>query len=176
MLYYIKGVVKSLFAKRSPGLREFKPMKELSPAKQWDSFLGRFNPEIVALVKGSLTRLRKRLPGAVELVYDNFNALVIGFGPTERASDAVFSLAVYPKWANLFFLRGAKLNDPNKLLKGSGNQVRHIHLFDAALLDAPGVRDLMERALALSPQAIDAKVRRRMVIKAISARQRPRRP
>ena len=151
-------------------------MKELSPAKQWDSFLARFNPEIVALIKASLTRLRKRLPGAVELVYDNFNALVIGFGPTERASDAVFSLAIYPKWANLFFLRGAKLEDPNRLLKGSGHQVRHLRLSDPALLDAFGVRDLMDTALALSPKAIDPRARRRMVIKAISAKQRPRRP
>jgi hypothetical protein len=73
------------FRKISPGLRKFKPMKELSPAKQWDGFLARFDPPIVALVKGALNRMRKRLPGAVELVYDNFNALVIGFGPTERA-------------------------------------------------------------------------------------------
>ena len=99
-------------------------MKELSPAKQWDGFLARFNPEIVALVRGSLARMRKRLPGAVELVYDNYNALVIGFGSTERASDAIFSLAIYAKWVNLFFLQGARLDDPNKLLNGSGTAVR----------------------------------------------------
>ena len=151
-------------------------MKGLSPAKQWVGFLARFSPEIVALVKAALIRMRRRVPGAVELVYDNFNALVIGFGPTERASEAVFSLAIYPKWANLFFLRGARLEDPNRLLKGSGNQVRHIRLSDPALLDAFGVRDLMERALAFSAKAIDPKARRRMVIKAISAKQRSRRP
>ena len=151
-------------------------MKELSPAKQWDGFLARFNPEIVTLVKAALTRMRRRLPGAVELVYDNFNALVIGFGPTERASDAVFSLAIYPKWANLFFLHGAKLKDRNKLLKGRGNQVRHILLSDPALLDTPGIRDLMDTVLAQSPKMIDPRARRRMVIKAISVKQRPRRP
>jgi hypothetical protein len=35
--------------------------------------------------------------GAIELVYDNYNALVIGYGPTERASDALIFLAVYPR-------------------------------------------------------------------------------
>jgi len=50
--------------------------------------------------------MRARLPGAVELVYDNHNALAIGFGPTERASDAVFSIALFPRWVSLFFLRG----------------------------------------------------------------------
>jgi hypothetical protein len=151
-------------------------MKEISPAKQWDGFLARFNPPIVALVKAALTRIRKRLPGATELVYDNYNALVIGFGATERASDATFSLAIYPRWVNLFFLQGAKLDDPAELLQGSGAVVRHIVLSDPKLLDDPGVRNLMDRALAQAPKAIDSKARRRMIIKSISAKQRPRKP
>lgn len=151
-------------------------MKELSPAKQWDGFLNRFNPGIVALVKTTLARLRKRLPGAVELVYDNYNALVIGFGATERASDAIFSLAIYPRWVNLFFLQGAKLEDPAELLQGRGGVVRHILLSDPRLLDDPGIRDLMDRALARAAKSIDPKARRRMVIKSVSEKRRPRKP
>ena len=151
-------------------------MKELSPAKHWDGFLARFNPEIVSLVRASLTRIRKRVSGAVELVYDNFNALVVGFGPSERASEAVFSLAIYPRWVNLFFLQGARLRDPAQLLKGGGSVVRHIRLIDARLIDDPGVRDLMDRAMAQAPRRIDSKAKRRMVIRTISAKQRPRKP
>ncbi|MBK5255521.1 MAG: hypothetical protein JJE39_05770 [Vicinamibacteria bacterium] len=150
-------------------------MKELTPARQWEGFLRRFDPKIVSVVKGSLTRMRKRLPGAVELVYDNYNALVIGFGPTERASDAIFSLAIYPKWVNLFFLKGAKLKDPNKLLKGGGAVVRHVLLSEPKLIDDPGIRDLMDRALAQAAKGIVSKASRRMVIKSISEKQRPRR-
>jgi hypothetical protein len=62
--------------------------------------------------------MRRRLPGATELIYDNYNALAIGFGPGERSSDAVFSIAVWPRWVSLFFLRGTRLHDPGKLLKG----------------------------------------------------------
>src|ERR1039458_9537409 len=65
-----------------------------------------------------------RLPGAVQLVYDNYNALVIGFGPSERASEASFSIVLYPRWVTLFFLQGAGLPDPRRLLKGSGKVVR----------------------------------------------------
>lgn len=151
-------------------------MKELSAAKQWDGFLARFNPEIVALVKASLARMRKRLPGAVEMVYDNYNALVIGFGPSDRASEAVFSLAIYPRWVNLFFLQGARLEDPKRLLQGKGNVVRHILLDDPKLIDDPAVSGLMSRALDLASKSIDAKTPRRMVIQSISAKQRPRRP
>ena len=120
--------------------------------------------------------MRKYVPGAVELVYDNYNALVVGFGPSEHASEAVVSLALYPRWVTLFFLQGAGLADPTGLLKGSGRRVRHIVLSDVTVLDRPPVRALIRQALAAAPRPIDPKARRRMVIRAVSAKQRPRRP
>jgi hypothetical protein len=167
--------VKSFFKKVRCAC-ESRAMKEFTASKQWDTFLARFTPEVVAVVKGALVRMRKRMPGATEMVYDNFNALVIGFGPSERASEAIFSLAIYPKWVNLFFLKGAKLKDPNKLLKGAGSVVRHVRLVDTGLLDTPGLIDLMNRALAEAPRPIDPKARQRMVIRAVQEKQRPRRP
>jgi len=109
------------------------------------------------------------------LVYDNYNALAIGFGPTERASDVVFSIAVFPRWANLFFLQGARLPDPHKLLNGSGKQARSIRLDSAELLDQPELLALIDAEaarLGLEPGAGSGKI----VIKSISAKQRPRRP
>jgi len=120
--------------------------------------------------------MRARLPGAVELVYDNYNALVIGFGPTERASDAVFSIALYPRWVNLFFLYGATLPDPHGVLKGSGKQVRSIMIKNPAELDKPEVRDLMDAALERADPPINPKEKRRMTIRAVAAKQRPRHP
>jgi hypothetical protein len=121
-----------------------------------------------------LKKMRARLPGAVELVYDNYNALVIGFGPNERASDAVFSIALYPKWINLFFLYGAMLADPKKILRGSGKQVRSIQIKDAAELDRPEVREVMDAALKAADPPIDGKAKRRMTIRAVAEKQRPR--
>jgi hypothetical protein len=120
--------------------------------------------------------MRKRLPGAIELVYDNYNALAIGFGPTERTSDAIFSIAVFPRWVSLFLLHGAKIPDPQKILKGSGKQVRHLVLESAASLDTPAIQALIERALASAPTRLSGSGRRRTIIKSISAKQRQRRP
>jgi hypothetical protein len=120
--------------------------------------------------------MRDRLPGAIELVYDNYNALVIGFSPTERASDAIFSIALYPRWVTLFFLRGANIPDPQKLLKGGGKVVRHIVLETAADLDKPAVRALMKRALERCDKPINGAAPGRIIIKSVSAKQRPRRP
>lgn len=146
-----------------------------SPDALLGSFIAKYTPEIDALARAALTTMRSRLPGAVELVYDNYNALAIGFGPTDRPSDAVFSIVLYPRWISLFFLHGASLPDPQKLLRGSGKVVRHIVLEDASVLDRPGVRALMDRALERA-KPLDKAAPRRIVIKSISARQRPRRP
>jgi hypothetical protein len=146
------------------------------PEDQLDGFLARYTPEIAAFARATLTKMRSRLPGAVELVYDNYNALVVGFGPTERASEALFSIVVYPRWVTLCFLSGAKLDDPLRLLHGSGKLVRNVRLKSAVTLDDPGVRGLMAQALQKAAAPLDASVPNRMVIKSISAKQRPRRP
>ena len=121
--------------------------------------------------------MRARLPGACELVYDNYNALAIGFGPGERTSDAIFSIAVFPRWVSLFFLQnGTRLRDPDCFLEGGGNRVRHIKLDHGALIDDPGVQDLIAQALELATTPIDPARARRLIVKSVSAKQRPRRP
>lgn len=154
-----------------------KSLREESPAAQLDAFLDKFAPNVAAQARAALRKMRARLPGALELVYDNYNALAIGFSPTERASDAIFSIALFPRWVSLFFLQsGARLRDPAALLAGSGKQARHIKLETPALLDTPAVQELIAQALELSAKPIDPAQPRRLIIKSISAKQRPRRP
>jgi hypothetical protein len=148
-----------------------------SPQKQLASFIAKFTPEIAARTRAILARMRARYPTALELVYDNYNALAIGFGPTERASQAIFSIAVYPKWVSLFFLQANKgLPDPERRLQGSGRMVKHILLPSAAALDDPVIRALMQEAEARASVTLDPRGSHRLIIKSISAKQRPRRP
>lgn len=152
-------------------------MKSGSAETQLAGFLAKYTPEIAGLAKDMIAKMRKRLPGAFELVYDNYNALAIGFGPTERASDAIFSIALFPRWVSLFFLQGAGLPDPYKLLKGNGKQVRHIVLHDAGMLDEAPVDALILQALRSAKLPVEPKSHRgRLIIKSVSAKQRPRRP
>ena len=151
-------------------------MAPRSAREQVAQFMARYDPAVAAVARAVLRRLRARLPGAVEIVYDNYNALVIGFGPTDRTSEAILSIALYPRWVSLFFLRGAVLPDPERVLKGSGSRVRHVVLDDAKVLDRPAIRVLIGHALANSPKPLDAGRVHRMVVKSVSAKQRPRRP
>jgi hypothetical protein len=70
-----------------------KSSKVETPAKQVAGFIAKFDPAIAKLTRGARAKMRKRLPTAVELVYDNYNALAIGFGPTERTPDAIVTVA-----------------------------------------------------------------------------------
>ncbi|MBK5292024.1 MAG: DUF1801 domain-containing protein [Acidobacteriia bacterium] len=148
----------------------------VAPQRQLDSFIRKYNPDIAALARTCLKKMRARLPGAIQLVYDNYNALAVGFGPSAKASQAVFSLVLYPRWVSLFFLQGASLPDPNKMLKGTGSRVRHIVIEKAADLDQPAIQDLMNVALQSAKQAIDPTASGGLIIQSISAKQRPRRP
>jgi hypothetical protein len=143
---------------------------------QLERFLDAYTPEIAAFARVALAKMRKRLPPAVEMVYDNYNALVCGFGPTERASEAVFSIVMFPKYVSLCFLQGAVLPDPKGLLQGKGNVVRHIRLEDEETLDRADVKAMMATAMKMAQVPFDKKAEYKLVIKSISAKQRPRRP
>ncbi|MBM3494580.1 MAG: DUF1801 domain-containing protein [Armatimonadetes bacterium] len=108
----------------------------------------------------------------------HYNALVIGFGPTERASDAIFSIALYPRSVHLCFLQGgpARLEDPNELLRGSGSTNRFIRLESAESLDQPAVENLMAQALPAAKVPLNPSATGRLLIKSVAARQRPGRP
>jgi hypothetical protein len=73
----------------------------LLPGKQVESFIAKFDPAIARVVRAARAKLRKRYPTANELVYDNYNALAIGYGPNERTSEVFLSLAAYARGVSL---------------------------------------------------------------------------
>ena len=93
-----------------------------------DGFLAKYDPPIEKEARAARRALRKAMPTAFELVYDNYNALVFAFGASEKAGDIVMSIALYPRWVTLFFLHGATLDDPESLLEGSGKTIRGVRL------------------------------------------------
>jgi len=145
-------------------------------AQQLETFLDEFTPDVAAIARSALKKVRRQMPPSIELVYDNWNGLVIGFGPSMRASEAVLSVAIFPDHVTLCFLYGVELADPKKLLAGGGNQVRHIKLKSAADLDRPEIKELIAHSLETGPAPFPKSLARKLVIKSISPKRRPRRP
>ena len=153
-------------------------IKNPSPSAkaQLDGFLAKFYDKLARSSKAVIARMRKICPGANELVYDNYNALAIGFSTSERVKDVWFSIAIYPRWASLFFFGTLPLKDPSGRLKGKGSTTKHIVLADgAATFDQADVAALIAQALKKAGQPFQGG-RGKLVIKSISAKQRPRRP
>jgi hypothetical protein len=153
-------------------------MPKTDPATEEEiaGFLAKYTPEIVAFATDARKRMRKDVPGGIEFVYDNYNALVFGYGPSERPSEAVLSLALMPRWVTLCFLKGAKLHDPKKMLKGAGNIVRNIRLTAASDLEDPDVHGFVTDAIAAATPSFSGSGAPRTIVKSVSAKQRPRRP
>jgi hypothetical protein len=150
-------------------------MPTQQPERQLSGFIAKFTPEMSKLIRAARAKMRGFMPQALELVYDNYNFFVIGYGPNEKAGDAIFSLAAQAKGLSLCFLQGAKLPDPHKLLRGSGNVVRSIRLESADALDDGTVRQLIDTALNRAKSPIPVDGRHQLIIKSVSVKQRPRR-
>ncbi|MGC4060886.1 MAG: DUF1801 domain-containing protein [Aquabacterium sp.] len=145
-------------------------------AQQVAGFIGKYTPEIEATIQACRETVQGLFPRGVELVYDNYNALVFAYAPSEQASEAVLSLAAYPRWVTLFFAQGAHLSDPAGLLEGEGVLIRGIpHITPEKLRSAP-VRALIAQAMAPAQAALAQAPLLKTVVKSVSAKQRARRP
>jgi uncharacterized protein DUF1801 len=156
--------------------RTGKPLQSGADAeRQLRTFVAKFAPEMQVLIRAVRRAMRQRLPSAYELVYDNYNFFVIGYGPDERPSHAILSIAAGASGVGLCFIRGAALPDPAKILSGSGKQTRFVRLPSVSVLSEPAVVRLIEEAVARSPVAMPRRGRGQLIVRSISAKQRPRR-
>ena len=145
------------------------------PEKRLKGFIAKFDPKHQSLIRTLRKALRKRMPTANELVWDNYNFFVIGYSSSERPSDAIVSIAAAANGVGLAFYRGATLPDPHHILLGSGTQNRFIRLASPDMLARPEVEELIVAAIAQGTRPLPASGRGKLIIRSISAKQKPRR-
>ena len=135
--------------------------------------IDRYPPAVASAARAALKRLRKRYPGARQLVFERRQLLGIGFAPAERGNP-VFSVVLYPRWVRFFFFEGVALDDPEGRLEGSGNQVRSIRLDEsAAALEDPYIRRLMAQAVKVAGVSLRTGSGQ-VVLRSTLANERPR--
>lgn len=141
-----------------------------------DGFIAEYTPDIAAQAHAAIARMRLRLPYATVLVYDNYNALAVGFGSDAKVANIILSITVYPRWVTLFFTYGVTLDDPEGLLEGAGKQVRSVRLCAPEMLDDPRIEALIANAVDRAEVPLNLNATGKIIIKSISAKKRPRRP
>ena len=149
--------------------------KSSDPEEQLRSFIEKFAPPHQAIINAARKKLRRRFPTATELAYDNYNFFVIGFGPNERPSDCIVTIAAAANGVGLCFVRGASLPDPEKVLLGSGKQTRFVRLPSADVLEQPELHALLNVAAERARVPLPRSGRGKIIIRSVSVKQRPRR-
>ena len=157
-----------------PSRRATSAKSQSEAEDQLASFIAKFEPKHAELIRACRVELKNILPAAVELVYDNYNFFVIGYCSSERASDCIVSIAAAANGVGLSFYYGAALPDPSGILEGSGKQNRFIRLPTAGKLREPEVLKLMHAAAAHGKTQLPVAGQGHLVIKSVSAKQRPR--
>jgi len=117
----------------------------------------------------------KLYPDNNELIYDNYNALAIGFALSASAGDAFCSIAVYSKYVNFGFNRGSEIDDPEKILTGNGSLYRYIKVNDTKDFPVKAIKKLLQLAHvnALARLKKDKQIiKGETIIKTISAKKR----
>ncbi len=116
-------------------------------------------------------------PDANELIYDNYNALAIGWSPTDRVGHTFCSIAVGRTSGNVHFgfYWGSEIADPKKILIGKGNQYRYILVKNKDDFPKAYIKKLLKDAYANSFAKIKDKaqiIHGATITKSISAAKR----
>jgi hypothetical protein len=138
------------------------------------TLIAKFAPAHLRLIGATRRCLRKRLPTAHEVVYEYRDFFVISFSPSGHGYEGVLAIRASDSGVKLYFNRGKELPDPAKLLQGSGNQTRSIHLESASMLARPEVARLIDEAIARNRVPLADAGRGSVVIRSTTAKQRRR--
>lgn len=74
----------------------------------------------------------------------------IYFSLTGRAKDLVVAIGPMPDRINVYFARGADLDDPGKLLEGTGKKMRHVKVFESKQIRSRALKALIKQAVAIA--------------------------
>ena len=140
-------------------------------------FLKPFNKEITERALWLREFIWNLYPQTNELIYDNYNALAVGWSPTDRVGHTFCSIAVGRTSNNVHFgfYWGNELADPDKILLGDGNQYRYILVPDKNNFPKAYIEKLVKEAYANSLAKVKDKkqiMNGQTIVKSISSKKR----
>ena len=89
-------------------------------------------------------------PESNELIYDNYNALAVGWSVTDKLGHTFCSIAAFSEFVHFGFYWGSQIADPEKKLLGKGKQYRYIVIRDKNEFPKTYIRQLLKEAYANS--------------------------
>ena len=112
----------------------------------WGGIFGRRTKAVKAIADDLRALIVGLHPDVVEVPRKGDKAVSYGFGE-KRNSEAYCYLAPHRDRVNLGFMFGAALDDPNRLLEGTGKNMRHVKIFDQETARAAKIAQLVHLAV-----------------------------
>ena len=104
--------------------RQSKVTRQLPEAAT--QLLERFSEPVRDVMLALRSRVLKVAPNAREIVADVGYTVALRYGPDDKSKSSFVYITGFSKHANLGFLNGATLNDPDGILEGDGAAMRHV--------------------------------------------------
>ena len=140
-------------------------------------FLEPFPKEVSELALWAREFIWDQYPDCNELIYDNYNALALGWSLTDKLTHTFCSIAVFAKYIHFGFYWGSEIADPEKRLSGNGKQYRYMIIPDKKALPKTYIRKLMKEAYANSLEKVKDKTQLRngmtIIKSALAVKKRP---
>lgn len=137
------------------------------PHPQLIEFLEPYGEATTRLALAARDFVLDQEPSAIELIYDAYNAVSIGFSLSDGLRDAFCHVAVYSQYVNLGFNSGAMLRDPERRLQGTGKMIRHLRIERKEDLRNPEIREFVRLAVAHARSQASPRIARKPVPQAI---------
>lgn len=110
--------------------------------------------KVIDLFKDLREYMLEIYPDSNEILYHT-HALTTVFSISDKLGDAFCMLPIYTNHLNLGFNKGTLLKDPNKLLTGTGNLIRHIPVVTPNDYRNKKVKDLIKSAVDFAIKDMD---------------------
>src|SRR5579863_1998407 len=136
--------------------------------------LAPYGPALTDLTLAVRKLVREEAPEATELVYDVYYTVALNYSLTGKPGDSFIHITVFPRWVNLGFTWGVRLQDPQRLLQGTGKQIRHIRITRAEDLEAPHIRRFVAAAISNAKHSEKNETAGKTIVRAVAAKRRKR--
>lgn len=115
--------------------------RALNTSVEWDDLLGAYRTDVQEIALAARRLIFAAIPNIEETV--DAKAKVVGYGFGRGYADMICTIILSKTGVKLGLVGGAKLPDPERLLKGAGRVHRYLPLAQASELSKPATRALL---------------------------------
>lgn len=114
--------------------------------KEIKDFFDQFTPEVADIGKTIYQVTEKKMLPEKKMWIDHADKMIT-FGTEKNMKGEICYIKPLKDSVNLGFFHGANLDDPRKLLQGTGKLLRHIKFKNKENIDINAVEEILETAL-----------------------------